>query len=211
MSDWALFVTVAIAHQLAMMSPGPDFAIATEQSLRHGRRAGVWVAAGIATGITLHLGYGLFGLGWLITRLPDLLSGLHLAGGCVLMWMGMTALRAAPAGHTPNAPQRSPHDHRLKRFTTGLTTNLFNPKAALFFVALFSSVLGDATSAGLRAALAAWITLTTFAWFAAVATFLTTPAVADRIGRHTALIERSMGVLLVALGIGMLWAGFPEI
>lgn len=211
MSDWALFITVAVAHQLAMMSPGPDFAVVTEQSLRHGRRAGIWVAAGIATGITLHLGYGLFGLGWLVTHLPGLLDGLRVAGGCVLLWMGIAAFRAGPARIVANARHRPQGSNRLRRFAAGLATNLFNPKAALFFVALFSSVLGDATPVGLRAALAVWITLTTFAWFAAVAIFLTTPAVAGRVGQHATLIQRSMGALLVALGIGMLWASFPEI
>lgn len=207
MTDWALFITVALAHQLAMMSPGPDFAVTTQQALRHGRRAGIWVAAGIATGIGVHLSYGLLGLGWVTTHLPGLLDGLRFAGGAVLLWMGIAALRHPPST-APATMVVSRPGHALTRFASGFATNLFNPKAAFFFVALFTSVISRNTTIEMRLALAAWIIATTFVWFALVAIFLTTPTVQARLLRHAPLIQRSMGVLLIAMGIGMLWAGF---
>lgn len=206
MTGWALFITVALAHQLAIMSPGPDVAVITQQTLRHGRRAGIWVAAGIATGITVHLSYGLFGLGWITAHLPGLLEGLRFAGGTVLLWMGITALRHVPVSK-PAAIAVTTPSGALPRFASGLATNLFNPKAAFFFVALFTSVLSHSTSTGLRLTLAAWVIATTFAWFALVAYFLTTPIIQHRLHHHALLIQRGMGLLLMALGIGMLWSG----
>src|SRR5215216_4944825 len=63
---WPEFLSVAIAHLLAVASPGPDFAIVLKQSLAHGRRTAIWTSVGIGSGILLHVSYSLFGLGLLI-------------------------------------------------------------------------------------------------------------------------------------------------
>ncbi|MDE0855783.1 MAG: LysE family transporter, partial [Nevskia sp.] len=57
----SLFAVVAAAHALAVMSPGPDLAVVTRQTLAHGRAAGVRTALGIASGISVHIAYALFG------------------------------------------------------------------------------------------------------------------------------------------------------
>jgi threonine/homoserine/homoserine lactone efflux protein len=38
-------------HALALVSPGPDFAVVTRTAIVSGRRAGLWAAAGVATAI----------------------------------------------------------------------------------------------------------------------------------------------------------------
>ncbi|MDC1526058.1 LysE family transporter, partial [Gammaproteobacteria bacterium] len=49
-----MFLSAAIAHLLAVMSPGPDTAIIFQQSLTKGRSAGTLTALGIGFGIFLH-------------------------------------------------------------------------------------------------------------------------------------------------------------
>ena len=82
-AEWAVFATVALAHALAVASPGPDFAMVVRQSLAFGRGAGVWTAAGIGSGILFHVAYGLFGLNWLTQRYPQSLTVLGVAGAFV--------------------------------------------------------------------------------------------------------------------------------
>ena len=48
---WVEFGKVALAHLLAVASPGPDFAIVVKQSLAHGRRTAVWNADKVPAGI----------------------------------------------------------------------------------------------------------------------------------------------------------------
>ena len=79
-SEAAVFGAVALAHSLAVASPGPDFAMVVRQSLAFGRGAGVWTAAGIGAGIWFHVAYGLFGLAWLTQRYPQSLTALGAAG-----------------------------------------------------------------------------------------------------------------------------------
>jgi threonine/homoserine/homoserine lactone efflux protein len=59
---WVEFSKVAIAHLLAVASPGPDFALVLKQSLSHGRRVAVCTSLGIGTAILLHVTYSLLGL-----------------------------------------------------------------------------------------------------------------------------------------------------
>ena len=60
---WPEFLKLAIAHMLAVASPGPDFAVVIRQSLAHGRRTAVWTAIGIGCAICLHVTYSMLGLG----------------------------------------------------------------------------------------------------------------------------------------------------
>jgi len=203
-AEWALFATVALAHALAVASPGPDFAIVVRQSLAFGRGAGLWTAAGIGSGILFHVGYGLFGLSWITQRYPQFLTGLGFAGAAFLLYMGVQALRSHPLPDNGEAlPPPQPGDWK-KFFGIGVLTNVLNPKATLFFVALFTAVITGPTSVPMQVALGVWIPLATFAWFAFVAIMLGNPAARRRLRHAAHWIDRGMGVVLVLLGAGML-------
>ncbi len=203
-SSLAIFVTVAAAHALAVASPGPDFAMVTRQSLSHGRSAGLWTAAGIGSGILFHVAYGLFGLAWILERYPQLLSWLTYAGAGFLLFMGQGALRAQPLpAAAESLPAAQTGDWR-KNFVIGLLTNVLNPKATLFFVALFTAVITGPVTMTLKMILGLWLPLTTFAWFALVALLLSKEKLRRRLRQSAHWIDRSMGVVLILLGTGML-------
>lgn len=207
MTNTSLFLFIAGAHLLAVMSPGPDFAMVTRQTLAHGRRAGLLTAWGIATGIVVHVSWGLFGLGWLLGKAPVLLEVLRYAGAAFLLWMGSKALRARPAAAASSGAADSAPARRDRHFLIGLATNLLNAKAMLFFVALCSAAITSDTPMALRFALGAWIVLTTGLWFSFVSLTLSHPAVRRRLLAQAHWIDRGMGVILLALGLAMLLGG----
>jgi threonine efflux protein len=201
----AVFAAVATAHLLAVMSPGPDFAMVTRQTLAYGRGAGTLTAMGIACAISFHVGYGLFGLAWAIHRYPPLLLTLRLGGAGLLLWIGWGALRAVPSptGAAPEAPAAR---GALAQFGIGFLTNLLNAKAMLFFVALGTAAAASTLTVGLRLALGAWIVASTGAWFCFLAWTLGHPRVRQRLLAWRHWIDRVMGAILVLLGLGMLAA-----
>lgn len=203
-----LFVTIATAHLLGVMSPGPDFAMVTRQTLAHGRNAGLWTAWGIAAGIIFHVSYGLFGLGWLIERLPWLLELLRYGGAGFLFYMGWGALHAQPMNESASAADRTPAAR--ESFRIGLLTNLLNPKATMFFIALFAAVITGSTPLSLRFALGLWIVLSTGAWFSFVAFTLGQPRVREKLRRIAHWIDRVMGAILITLAVGMVGAGLQD-
>ncbi|MCX7059389.1 MAG: LysE family transporter [Gammaproteobacteria bacterium] len=203
-SPASLFATVAIAHALAVMSPGPDLAVVTRQTLAHGRRAGLLTALGIASGISFHVAYGMFGLGWAIERFPVLLQALQVIGAGLLLWIGWGAIRAQPLADPASAAPGDRQRAARGDFSIGLATNLLNVKAMLFFVALCSAVITGSTSTALKLGLGGWMIVTTGLWFSFVAWTLGHPAVRRRLLGIAHWIDRVMGALLIALGIGML-------
>lgn len=204
MNTLAILTAAGAAHLLAVASPGPDFVIVSRQTLAHGRRAGLMTAWGIACGVIVHLGYALFGLGWLLQHQPLLLEALRYAGAGFLLWMGLKALRApaiTPTSPPPDGRNASPRD-----FWIGLGTNLLNPKAALFFVALCAALVTTDASLAPKLALAIWIFITTGAWFSLVAISLGHRAVRQRLLHLGHWIDRGMGALLLLLAAAMLLA-----
>lgn len=200
LDGWALFGAVASAHALGVMSPGPDFAMVTRQSLALGRAAGVWTAAGIGSGILFHVAYGLFGLRWLTQKLPWSLDAIALAGAAFLVWMGLQALRAQPQAIQDDTTQPAQRGDGWRNYGIGLATNLLNPKATLFFVALFTTIVAGPVSTTMMALLAIWLPLSTFAWFATVALMLSHPGLRRGLRRHAHRIDHAMGAVLVLLG-----------
>lgn len=204
------FLTVAGAHLLAVASPGPDFAIVLKQSLRHGRRVAVWTSVGIASGIFLHVAYSLLGIGLLIKSSPLAFTGLKFAGAAYLAWVGLQALRArAPAAPAPtglnagDGTTANATDTPSQRaaWTTGFLTNALNPKATLFFVALFSVVIDPHTPRIVQAIYGGWMAVATGLWFTAVSYFFTRGNVRRVFLSHGHWIDRGMGVVLLAFAV----------
>lgn len=202
-----LFVTVATAHLLAVISPGPDFAMVTRQTLAYGRSAGVWTALGIGSGISFHVAWAMFGMGWIIERFPPFLEVMRYAGAAFLLYMGWGAIRAQPAADDVQAGGTAEPGDWLRNFGIGLATNLLNPKALMFFMALCSAVITGDTPVWLRLALGGWMILSTAAWFSLVSFTLGHAAIRGRLQKQAHWIDRAMGAVLLVLGLGMLLGG----
>ena len=86
------FLRLAVAHLLAVASPGPDFAMVLRQSLHRGRRAALWTSVGIGSAILLHVTYSLLGIGLLLRASPVAFGIVKLAGAAYLLWIGVTAV-----------------------------------------------------------------------------------------------------------------------
>src|SRR5471032_2583775 len=93
---WLEFSKVAVAHALAVASPGPDFAIVLKQSLVHGRRTAIWTSLGVGSAISLQIAYSLLGLGLLIKSAEAWFNAVKYAGAAYIAWLGVQSLRAKP-------------------------------------------------------------------------------------------------------------------
>ena len=53
---FGIFLTVAIAHFLALLSPGPDFVLVVKSAIRNEGKNAIGVALGIASANALYIG-----------------------------------------------------------------------------------------------------------------------------------------------------------
>jgi RhtB (resistance to homoserine/threonine) family protein len=207
---WAQFLTVAVAHMLAVAAPGPDFAMVVRQSLAHGRRAAVWTSIGIGSAILVHVTYALLGIGILLRASHVWFTVVKILGALYLAYIGVKALRSRPRRGLSGAPAGAEAELSLPAepstraaWTTGFLTNVFNPKATLFFVAIFASLIDPATPKWIQAGYGAWMALATMAWFTMVSVFFTRESVRSAFLRGGHWIDRAMGVVLIALAVAL--------
>lgn len=206
---WVEFSQVAVAHLLAVASPGPDFAIVLKQSLAHGRRTALWTSVGIGTAILVHAGYSLLGLGLLIRGTELWFNLVKYAGAGYIAWLGVQALRARP--RPDGAAQaagvaRAEEPARRGAFATGFLTNALNPKVTLFFLSLFVLIVNPATPKALQAAYGLWMALATIGWFCLVSLLFTRPGVRGKFLRFGHWIDRALGVVFLAFAVSLVLA-----
>jgi RhtB (resistance to homoserine/threonine) family protein len=195
---------VAGIHLLAVMSPGPDFAMVMRNSLVYSRRTGILAATGLGLGILLHVTYSLLGIGLIISQSILLFNTIKLLGAAYLIYIGVKSLlskRAGPSDETIVGPSSQKDISSLAAVRLGFLTNALNPKATLFFLALFTQVISPSTPLSMKLLYGAEMSIATFAWFAFVATVLTHKRVSNIFTGVRQQIERVFGVILVALGI----------
>ena len=202
MSFLAEFLTVIIIHLLAVMSPGPDFAMITRSSLIYSRRTGVWSAVGLACGILVHVTYSLFGIGLVISRSILLFSFLKFLGAGYLIFIGWKSLRAKPKRRNDTSVRERLQDlSPVQALRMGFLTNVLNPKATIFFVSVFSQVINPATPLSVKAIYGGTMSVTTFLWFAFVAVMFSHRIVKERINAIHHHIERFTGAVLILFGM----------
>ena len=196
-----LLAVVAITF-FAVISPGPDFAMVSRNSLLLSRRSGVLTALGIGVGVCVHVTYTLLGVGLLIQQSLWLFNLIKLAGAAYLIFLGIKMLRAKPASAEVLAEQ--PVLSSLGALRTGFLTNVLNPKTTIFIVSLFMQVVQPQTPLAVQLGYGAFIVLAHAVWFSAVAIFFSTDSVRGRLLAVRHWIDRVFGALLV--GFGMLLA-----
>ncbi|MGE8068432.1 LysE family translocator [Pseudomonas sp. NPDC089569] len=194
------FLALATIHFLAVVAPGPDFAVTIRQSVRFGRWVGICTALGIGAGISVHVLYTLLGVGALMHALPWLLTVAKVVGGAYILYLGLGLIRSQPktmleGDKTTDEPIAE--QTRLKAFTTGFLTNATNPKATLFFLAIFTTLISTTTPLKIQALYGVWMCSVNALWFVIVALFFSSPRVRLLFLRLGHWFERSMGVILI--------------
>jgi len=206
MNYWPEFLTIVVAHALAVASPGPDFALVLRQSLAHGRRTAVWSSLGIGCGLSIHIGYCILGLGYFLKDSAVALSTVKYLGAAYLAWVGVQALRArARTGDVDLAAgATAPTDGAA--WTTGFLVNVLNPKAALFFISLFPLAVSVTTPKLVQVGYGVWMTLATVAWFSFVSVVFTREDVRRRFLRHGHWIDRALGAVFIGFAVSLVLA-----
>ena len=202
------FFTIASIHLLAVISPGPDFAIIVKHSVSYGKRVSYATSIGIGTGILLHVAYSLLGLSLIIQTSPWIYTGFSYLAAAYLLWLAWGAIRSRPPSSNPETVHGEVNEKHtiswLKGFWIGFLTNGLNPKATLFFMSVFTVVISASTPLAIQVAYGIYLAFATGLWFCTLTYLLTTRKVADFIGSKSYLLERLMGVLLIILAINLI-------
>jgi RhtB (resistance to homoserine/threonine) family protein len=205
-SYWPEFLTIVVAHGLAVASPGPDFAIVLRQSLRHGRRTALWTSVGIGCGLSVHVTYCLLGLGLFLQKSAVALATVKWLGAAYLAWVGVEALRSRPRSGDLDLSTGETAPTARAAWTTGFLVNVTNIKAALFFISLFPLAVSVTTPQWIQAGYGAWMVVTTALWFSFVSVVFTREEVRRSFLRHGHWIDRALGLVFLGFAASLAFA-----
>ncbi len=144
MSDINLPV-ILFAAFLASGSPGPATLAIAGTSMGSGRRAGLALASGVTTGSFIWSVSAAFGLGAVMAANVWMFEIIRYIGAGYLAWLALKSARSAWAGSKLVAKAMAPTTP-LRAYAKGLALHLTNPKAVLFFGALYAIGIPPGTS-----------------------------------------------------------------
>lgn len=194
-------LAVILITILAVISPGPDFAMVTRNSYLFGRQAGLLTALGIALGVQVHVAYTMLGVAVFLAHSPTLLLAVKLIGAAYLVYIGLkTAINRTPLDI--DQPTQQPVSRR-EAFKTGFLSNALNPKTMLFVVSTFSQVVHPGTGLLREYAYGLFISAAHWIWFSLVAVFFTHATLRTAMVRKQRLFDRVIGTVLVGLGAAL--------
>jgi len=133
-----MFLWSALAHLIALTSPGPDTAIVIRQVSLHGRNEGFKASIGIGLGIYIHCLLAINGISIIILSNDLYKFVISMIGSSYIIYLGISMLLSKK----PELSNLDKHKSSYKNsILIGLVTNIFNVKAFLFFISLFTILI----------------------------------------------------------------------
>jgi len=195
------FIAISSVHFLALVSPGPDFALIARNSFVYSKKTGIFSALGLALGIVVHISYSLLGIGLIISRSIVLFSTIKIVGALYLIYIGVRSFRPG-SGLTAGGGEKAGKEmDNVSAVKMGFLTNILNPKVTLFFLSLFTQFIDPGTPFLVEMVYAGEMVIMTFVWFSFVAIMLSKKEIKERFSSMRSGIEKVFGTVLILLGI----------
>ncbi|MDG1685602.1 MAG: LysE family transporter [Flavobacteriaceae bacterium] len=200
MLDFGLIAAVGLIHMVALVSPGPDFVVACRNTLMYSRSIGIYTAVGFGLGICVHISYAVFGLSWLIANNELIFTVIQYLGAFYLILIGIQSLRSFQSQIGQETVSASSRISPFRAVRIGFITNVLNPKATLFFLSLFSTMLNPTVGKLTLVVIAVLLVVTTILWFSLVALLISHPRFTTTLKRYEKTVHQFFGVLLIGIG-----------
>ena len=192
------FPALALAHFVALLSPGPDFFLLVGYAVRYRMRGSTGLCVGIAVGNGLYILLAIIGWG-ILRQLPLLFTVIELLGALYLLWIGSLLVRSRPQTLTGTDAQSTCPGFG-KQLLLGLGSSLLNPKNALFYLALMTALLGPSVTLLQQTMSGIWMTSVVLCWDLLIVMFIGLPQIQRRLSRGILWVERIAGGVLIIFG-----------
>ncbi|KMW73021.1 lysine transporter LysE [Photorhabdus luminescens subsp. luminescens] len=194
-------LVVITISTLGMLSPGPDFFLVVKNAIRYQRSAAMMTVVGLIAAITCHMAYCVAGLAIVITTTPWLFNLMKYAGAAYLIWIGINSLLSR-GGNTLTFDDQPRQIVTFKKaFMQGFLCNLLNPKATLFFLAIFTQVLNVNSGVGEKLWYASIIWGLSVIYWPLLVILIQSAPVRRGLAKTQKIIDKLLGIILIGLGV----------
>lgn len=202
----SIFITVGVAHFLALLSPGPDFVLIVKSAIKNDSKDAMGVALGITIANAVYISLCLIGIGSILAASALLMIILKIIGGLFLIYLAVQALQARKSSYSQLDINESISTNLtnttfLKEFVAGFISGIFNPKNLLFYLSLFTVVLTPEVSFAFKLSLGVWMTIVVFLWDTSIIFLLSTRKVRQKFTQAAYYLDKITGALLGIIGV----------
>jgi threonine/homoserine/homoserine lactone efflux protein len=134
------FLLFMSAATVLALSPGPGMLYVLSRTLHGGRREGLLSATGTFVGGLVHAAAAGLGLSAILMRSALAFEVVRYAGACYLIYLGISMIRNRRASMFGVAQE----SQSRQSFFQGITTEVLNPKTALFFLSFIPQFVSPA-------------------------------------------------------------------
>jgi len=208
--DFSAYLTFVIVSAAQTATPGPSTLFIVNNAIAHGWRRALGALSGDLVAIAMLATLSALGLGALLETYPAAFLGLRLAGALYIIWLGWSFLHPARqnvgsmAVETPR--QQSGTVLWLHSFGVGIS----NPKAVLFFAALFPQILPADSGSGMLALLVATFVAVKFIVLGGYAIGARHVARLLRKPEHARRGRMLTGIVFLSFGALVIWSTLPS-
>lgn len=213
----SIWLSLAVIHITAVITPGANFLVVTQTALTRSRRAGLWVARGVITGSLIHVAAGMIGFAAIVSKIPLLFTSIRLLGGVYFAYTGFKMLRSAYQQYRTLGLNRivdvdQPAEQHIGDLTVseayrrGLFTHLSNPASMLYYVSLFTGFVPPDASTLEKSLIAVALLGTTTTWYSLVAVIFSYAPIRRFYFRLMPYMNAVFGVLWIALAVKLILA-----
>lgn len=188
------WITIVGICCLGAMSPGPSLAVVLKHTLAGGRQKGYTAAITHGLGVGMYALACISGLAVVITTSETLFTILQWSGAAYLAWLGIKGLMSRS-----NPNQDLPEVSTEGAARDGFMIVFLNPKIAVFFIALFSQVVGTETTILAKALYASTAMIIDGGWYLLVAWLFSNPRWLKTLQQKAVWLDRLFGAVLVGL------------
>lgn len=135
------YLTFVVISAAQVATPGPSTLFIVNNAIAHGWRRALGALSGDLVAIAVLATLSVVGLGALLETHPSALLALRFAGASYIIWLGWSFLRPAPPRPGPADTGSAHRQGRTVLWLHSFGVGISNPKAVLFFAALFPQFL----------------------------------------------------------------------
>lgn len=191
---------------LGAISPGPSLIVVLRNTMLGGRKQGVACAFGHGIGFGIYAISAVFGLVILLDKNPQIFQILQLIGILLLVYYGWKMWHAIITEKIDEAGILNSVNQQRQGFMEGFSIAFFNPKIALFLVAVLAQVLKPGMTIETKVAVGLLGMLIDTTWYLIVALALTGTPALETLRNNSLIVNRVTAVVLWSFATAVLVA-----
>lgn len=194
------FITLAIAHFIALLSPGVDFFIIVGNSSKYGKLSGVLTAFGIAIANLVYILFALFSISFIKDN-ETLFLSIKIIGALYILYIAYELILAPKRKLFEKNRNITNKKFYLLYFSQGFLSAILNPKNSIFYFTMFSIVLSKNTAQIVEIFYGMWMFFVVLLWDIFIVFLVNHKKAQGFMEKYSNLLEKISGYILIFIAI----------